>query len=199
MTPLVDAIHDGGFRNPVFDAQSVFRRLMDAFAQPGTIASLDGVAYGPGLPPAMAAVLATLCDHETPVFLHACIRTDAAAWLAFHTGATLASNAAMSAFACFPSGASFSFDGFAIGTADYPDRSSTVLLTVESFDGGTALELSGPGIETTRRVRVAGLPQDFVAGMAANRGLFPLGFDLVLVCGSEAMALPRTTRISEVA
>ena len=85
MTPLVDAIHDGGFRNPVFDAQSVFRRLMDAFAQPGTIASLDGVAYGPGLPPAMAAVLATLCDHETPVFLHACIRTDAAAWLAFHT------------------------------------------------------------------------------------------------------------------
>ena len=105
----------------------------------------------------------------------------------------------MSAFACFPSGASFSFDGFAIGTADYPDRSSTVLLTVESFDGGTALELSGPGIETTRRVRVAGLPQDFVAGMAANRGLFPLGFDLVLVCGSEAMALPRTTRISEVA
>ncbi|KHJ53181.1 hypothetical protein LA66_19405 [Aureimonas altamirensis] len=199
MTPLADAIHDGGFRSPVYDAQSVFRRIMDAFAQPGTGVCLDGMAYGPGLPPAMAALLATLCDHETPVFFHADIQADAAAWLAFHTGAPPASTAAMASFACFPCGATFSFGDFAIGTADYPDRSSTVLLAVEAFDEGATLDLAGPGIETSRRVRIAGLPPGFVAAMAANRSLFPLGFDLILVCGSQAMALPRTTRIRKVA
>jgi alpha-D-ribose 1-methylphosphonate 5-triphosphate synthase subunit PhnH len=33
--------------------------------------------------------------------------------------------------------------------------------------------------------------------MAANRAAFPLGFDLVLVCGGDVAALPRTTRIAE--
>lgn len=199
MTPLADAIHDGGFRNPVFEAQSTFRRIMDAFAQPGTVVSLGGIAHGPGLPPAMAALLATLCDHETPVFLHQEIATEAAAWLAFHTGAPRAGGYDTASFACIPLGAGFYFDGFAIGTSDYPDRSTTVLLAVESFQRGATLELSGPGIETTRPVRIAGLPAGFTDGMATNRGLFPLGIDVILVCEAEAMALPRTTRIAEVA
>jgi alpha-D-ribose 1-methylphosphonate 5-triphosphate synthase subunit PhnH len=33
--------------------------------------------------------------------------------------------------------------------------------------------------------------------MALNVARFPLGFDLLLICGSELLALPRTTRLVE--
>ncbi len=43
----------------------------------------------------------------------------------------------------------------------------------------------------------AGLPAGFLPAMAENHSSFPLGFDLVLASGAEALALPRTTQIRE--
>ena len=86
---------------------------------------------------------------------------------------------------------------FALGTPDYPDRSVTLFLPVRSFTSGAPLALTGPGIETERTIAPAGLPAGFLPVMAQNQASFPLGFDLVLVAGGEALALPRTTRIRE--
>ena len=86
---------------------------------------------------------------------------------------------------------------FALGTPDYPDRSATLLLPVLSLTNGAPLALTGPGIETDRTIAPAGLPAGFLPVMAQNHAGFPLGFDLVLVAGEDALALPRTTRIRE--
>jgi alpha-D-ribose 1-methylphosphonate 5-triphosphate synthase subunit PhnH len=191
-------VYEGGLTDPVFGSQSIFRHVMDAFANPGRVVDLGGMVNPPApLCEASAAFLAALADYDTPVCLED-RATDATAWLAFHTGAPVTSDAADAAFAVLsPRSPVAGWSRFAIGTSSYPDRSATLLLPVESLAGGRVLTLTGPGIETTVSIAPAGLPDSFVAAMSANRALFPLGFDLLLVCGSQALALPRTTRIKE--
>ena len=191
----------GGLQDPVFDAQAIFRSLMGAFAEPGTVADLGTRVSAPEpLEPAAAAILAALADGDTPVWMAAPEGADlgAARWLRFQTGAPVASDPAAARFVVLPGGSDPDGWGeFSIGTQDYPDRSATLLLRLASFSGGRPLILAGPGIETERRIAPVGLPEGFLAVMERNRASFPLGFDLVLVCGTAALALPRTTRIRE--
>jgi alpha-D-ribose 1-methylphosphonate 5-triphosphate synthase subunit PhnH len=39
------------------------------------------------------------------------------------------------------------------------------------------------------------LPEIFLTLWAENRGLFPRGVDLILVAGTDALCLPRTTKL----
>ena len=192
---------EGGFVDPVFDAQAIFRRLMQALAEPGTMAHFGRRVTAPAsLVPAAAAILAALADGDTPVWLPDPTALDEAAaqWLRFQTGAPVTSDRAEATFAVLAQGHdSAAWTHFAIGTPDYPDRSATLLLPVRSLSGGVPLVLKGPGIETERTVAPAGLPAGFVAAMAENQSRFPLGFDVVLVSGAEAIGLPRTTHIRE--
>ncbi|KAB0677374.1 phosphonate C-P lyase system protein PhnH [Aureimonas leprariae] len=189
----------GGFRNPVFDAQTAFRRIMDAFARPGTIADLGNfVEAPPALPPAAAALVATLADADVAVFLDAPGTGDAAAWIAFQTGAAIAAAPADAVFVVLaPASDPAGWGRFPIGTDSYPDRSATLLLPVEALEGGAPLRLSGPGIESSEVVAPRGLPDGFLASRAANATLFPRGHDLVLVAGARLLALPRTTSVKE--
>lgn len=192
---------EGGFADPVFDAQAAFRAALDAFAAPGTVADLGRRAAAPApLGPAAAALLLALADGDAPVWLPDPEGADAeaAAWLRFQAGAPVTADPARAAFAALPEGDDpVGWARFPRGTPDYPDRSATLILPVRDLDGGPALALTGPGIEAERRIAPLGLPDGFVAAMAANRDLFPLGFDLVLVSGSRLLALPRSTRIRE--
>jgi alpha-D-ribose 1-methylphosphonate 5-triphosphate synthase subunit PhnH len=190
--------YEGGLADPVFGSQSIFRHVMDAFAHPGRIVDLGGLATAPApLASASASFLAALADFDTPVWFEG-EAEQAAAWLAFNTGAPVAAQASDAAFAVLaPRSPLDGWSRFPIGTSSYPDRSATLLLPVESLAGGSSLQLSGPGIETSETIAPTGLPHGFVAGMAANRALFPLGFDVLLICGTHAIALPRTTRITE--
>ena len=199
MAPAVSStVYEGGLADPVFGSQSVFRAVMDAFASPGRIADLGGMAQAPApLGQASSAFLAALADYDTPVWFEdrAC---NAAPWLAFHTGAPVTEDPAAAAFAVLAAQSQVGrWRHFAAGTSSYPDRSATLLLPVEALSGGTPLRLAGPGIETVAEIAPAGLPDGFVGVMAGNRARFPLGFDVVLVCGPQAVALPRTTRITE--
>ena len=186
--------------NAVFAAQSVFRKVMDATARPGSIHSVATVAAAPApLAPAAAAIALTLFDHDTAVWLDAQLRSSdaVAAWLRFQTGCPIVADPAQSAFALVSDAAAVpSFESFALGTPDYPDRSTTLILQVATLTGGPELTLSGPGIRGTASLRAASLPADFVARQAANRGLFPRGVDLLLVAGHELAALPRTTIVA---
>ncbi|KQT65980.1 MULTISPECIES: phosphonate C-P lyase system protein PhnH [unclassified Aureimonas] len=189
----------GGFADPVFDAQTVFRRIMDAMARPGTIADLSGYATGPApLSPATAAILATLADADAPVFIEGERADEAAAWIAFQTGAAVLDDPEDAAFAVLGHGSDPAlWRRLPLGDEAYPDRSATLILSVDALEGGPPLVLTGPGIETSRTVAPLGLPEGFVTARAANAALFPRGQDLVLVAGSAMMALPRTTRIEE--
>lgn len=192
-----------GFADPVHSAQAAFRAVLDAMSRPGTVRAIDAnVAAPQPLSPAMAAVALTLCDQDTPVWLDAALRSsqDVAAWLRFHCGAKIADDAGTASFAFAADPRALpAFEHFNLGSADYPDRSTTLVLRVESFAVGHALTLEGPGIKSRQAFRADPLPEDFAERLRQNRELFPRGVDLILASATEIAALPRSVRLVDLA
>ena len=188
----------GGFADPVRDSQATFRAVLDAMARPGRIVTPPlpvGTLPAAGLGPATAAVALTLCDFETPVWLDPALSA-AAPWLRFHCGAPVIEDPGKAAFA-FAQGpeALPALDRFDLGSEEYPDRSTTLILEVAGLEAEGGLRLTGPGIEDESRLAVAGLAAGWWQARAALGILFPLGLDLILVAGDRLAALPRTTRV----
>lgn len=194
------SVIEGGFSRPVFDAQSVFRAVMDAMARPGSLLHVQPLAHPPApFSPLAASVALTLCDHDTPVWLDKKLSQPAVRdWLGFHTGAPVAGLAtdAHFAFACCPEEL-IALENFTQGSQEYPDRSTTIVLQVDSFDTGIPLVLSGPGIETTASIAPQPMPRHFAAQWKQNRARFPRGVDLILVSSDAIVCLPRTVRIAD--
>jgi alpha-D-ribose 1-methylphosphonate 5-triphosphate synthase subunit PhnH len=193
-------IMSGGFAHPVFDAQATFRAVMDAMARPGSVHALREVPRPPEpLSAEQGAMALALVDHDTPVWLDPSLTVgDAvAAWLGFHTGAPIARTPAEAHFALVRDPASLiALENFAQGSQDYPDRSATLILRVDSLVGGAALTLAGPGIETMSAIAPRPMPRHFVEQWKQNRARFPRGVDLILAAPGAVACLPRTTRIT---
>lgn len=191
---------EGGFVEPVLGAQRGFRALMDALANPGTIRQLDlGVSPPAPLTAELAVVALTLCDRESPFWLDSQLidSTSVSAWIRFHTGAPVITEAAAAHFALLADAANLLPLGrFSLGTDEYPDRSTTVAVALPSLSGGVPFTLRGPGIKDEVTIAPAGLPGDFHAQWLENQAQFPRGVDLLLVAGGEVIGLPRTVRIS---
>ncbi len=191
---------EGGFADPVTDAQSAFHAVMHAMANPGRIYPLARAATPPQpLTPELGVIAATLLDHDATVWCDSAItaQESATAWLTFHTGAPRIDNAGAAQFALISNVSLLpSLAEFSQGDAEFPDRSTTVVLAVASLNNGQGYVLKGPGIDGERVLHVDGLPKDFVKQWRENGAQYPLGVDLVLVSDGTVAALPRTTRIS---
>lgn len=187
------------FADPVLDAQAAFRAAMDAMARPGRVVPFDYSLMPPRpLSAGAAAIALTLADYETPIWLDAPLAaTDAVSdWLRFHTGAPITGDPARAAFALISDAGSLpDFAEFSSGEQDYPDRSATLIVQVESVSAGVSLNLSGPGIERTQSLRMGPLPADFADRAAGNRRLFPRGVDLLFVSGHAVVGIPRSTLV----
>ncbi len=181
-----------GFANPVDDAQACFRAVLDAMSRPGRIltvgASLDPP---PPLQPAAAAVLLTLVDVDTPVWLDPAL-AGGWPWLAFHCGAGAAG---LDAAAFVVSDTLPSLDALHRGTDEAPEAGATVLLQLPRLGAGRPWRLDGPGLPGPATAAIEGLPDDFAPIWQANRALFPRGVDLLLCSGESLMALPRTVAV----
>ena len=190
----------GGFSEPVFDAQEVFRAVMDAMARPGkTVDISDKTAPPAPLSAEAGAVSLCLFDHETPVWLDAALAgtPEVGDWLRFHTGAPVVSEPNEAAFALVSDPSRMPvLAAFRQGTADYPDRSTTLIVAVETLDGPDPITLSGPGIEDTANLSPHPLPVGFIDQAVANHALFPRGVDMLVVTCGKLAALPRSTRIT---
>jgi alpha-D-ribose 1-methylphosphonate 5-triphosphate synthase subunit PhnH len=189
-----------GFADPVFNSQNVFRAVMWALARPGTIEPII-VDLAPPAPLSIeaAAVTLALADYETPLWLDPVLAAvpEVGAFLRFHTGAAIVTDAAAARFALIADPAQLpDFSIFAQGTPDYPDASATLILQVERF-ATTGLQLQGPGIEGVRYFNAAPLPADLPTRWAENRALFPRGIDLILAGPGGVAALPRSLVIAE--
>jgi alpha-D-ribose 1-methylphosphonate 5-triphosphate synthase subunit PhnH len=188
-----------GFADKVLSAQTTFRSVMDAMARPGSvhcIASASGTP--PGVMRGTAAIALTLFDHDTPLWLDPRMTEapEVEKWLKFHTSAPIVSDPSISSFALIGNAAELpALDRFSFGTNEYPDRSTTLILQVESLREGLAFELSGPGIEGTTVLQARIEPLDLFAQLAINAKLFPRGIDVVLVADDAIVAIPRTTRL----
>lgn len=189
---------ESGFADPVFDSQGVFRALMEAMARPARVTHVQtSIAPPAALSVAAGAVACALIDADTPYWLDSALDNDALhSWLAFHTGARSARTVADAAFAFIGAPSSMpAFDRFAQGSQEYPDRSATLILHLESLEGGEPLVFEGPGIDGRATIAPRGLPADFTEQWRANRKRFPCGVDLILTAGDRLACLPRSTRL----
>jgi alpha-D-ribose 1-methylphosphonate 5-triphosphate synthase subunit PhnH len=122
--------------------------------------------------------------------------SDVTKWLKFHTGAPVVQDSSIASFALISDGAALpSLERFALGTNEYPDRSTAVILQVDGLDTGRSFELRGPGIDGVTRLQASIKPFDLFERLRMNETLFPRGIDLVLVADDAVVAIPRTTRV----
>lgn len=185
-----------GFDDPVHQSQQVFRRVLTALSEPGTVQHVPQSQAPEGVHIASYQLCLALLDAETPLWIAPSLRTDAlVSALRFHCGCGLVDEPGQAEFAL----TSPDFDGdltrFAQGSHEYPDRSTTVIIQVESLDASGDWALYGPGIDGERRVGIGGLDPRWPGMLADNRSRFPCGVDLLFTAGTGLMGLPRTTRV----
>lgn len=187
---LADGL-SGGFHDAPVEASLAFRAVMKAMARPGTIERVCGAAPPAPLSVAAGAVVLSLCDPETPLHLAGVHDCEALRkWITFHTAAPLvARSKAMFALGFWH--ALMPVEGYPIGTADYPDRSATLIVEMDSLEARGA-QLRGPGIETRAALS---LPEKAV--FRANAARFPLGLDFMFTCQDRLAALPRSTQVED--
>ncbi len=195
----VFAALEPGLADPVHGSQSCFRAVLAAMARPGTIVEIPPALAGNPLAPlgpAAAAIALTLCDIDTPVWLDAALEATGD-YLRFHCGAPLAArpNEARFAFvaelsALPPLGA------FALGSDEYPEQSTTLVIEAACLVGGTGVRLRGPGIQGEARLGIAGLPARFWEERQALAELFPRGVDVLFISGHRLAALPRSSLVA---
>jgi alpha-D-ribose 1-methylphosphonate 5-triphosphate synthase subunit PhnH len=184
-----------GFADPVAGAQSCFRAVLDAMARPGQIREAGEELTPPApLAPATAAVLLTLPDYDTPVWLD----QDASAarsWIEFHCGAPIVSDMAACSFAVALSLPDLA--ALPAGSHEAPESAATLILQVNAFGRGRRYRLVGPGLRTPALLSVDGLPPEFASVWQENHAQFPRGVDIVLCAGTSLAALPRSVAVQE--
>ena len=181
------------------EAARLFREILSAFATPATPVRLSRTPEAPkALHPASVALLLSLCDYQTPIWLAPGLdSTEARKFIRFHTGAPLARTAGEAAFAVAPADINAgSLDGFALGTHEYPDRSTTIILQTESLEGGAIAVIEGPGLKSPVSFAPTGTTAGLWQRLKDNAALVPIGFDVIFSSGQEIAALPRSMQIS---
>ncbi|WP_306222579.1 phosphonate C-P lyase system protein PhnH [Bosea beijingensis] len=189
-----------GFSDPVFQSQAAFRALLAALSEPGTLQQVAGeIAPPEGLATATATALLTLADYETPVWLPEALRNGpAGAWLRFHCAAALVDDPTEAAFAVIDGAADQpKLSAFNLGTDQFPDRSTTVIVQAAALEGGPAFTLAGPGILGSRNIAPQGLRAGFIDELRENGALYPLGVDVLFAHGEGLIGLPRSTQVEE--
>ena len=205
-----------------------FRHLLDSLARPGKINTLEYPRFlseppfytsARGSVPfnvyALAAMM-TLLDKEVTFAIAAngtwLTQQDAATqWVAVRSGARVALPE-YATFALFWNGTSNGLlSQLHVGTLAEPEMSATAFYSVEQIgpalgepsdqehsDGWLGLELSGPGIQDTHTLQVAGLDRAELQHIRNARRGYPLGVDVYLIDAvGRCVGLPRTTSIKE--
>jgi len=189
-----------GFADKVVSAQSSFRSVMDAMARPGTVQRIVAAVGAPaGMMSGTAAIALTLFDHDTPIWLDSLMSktSEVPRWLKFHTSAPVVADSSIAHFAVIGDASALPDLGrFSFGTNEYPDRSATLIVQVESLTEGPAFELRGPGIDGVAILQAKITPADLFQRFAINAALFPRGIDVLLVDDDAITAMPRTTRVT---
>jgi len=190
-----------GFADLTLQSQSAFHIIMQAMAHPGRIYTApEPVAAPAPMGPVAAMVALTLCDYDTPVWRDPALAASAELdkFLGFHTGAPVAESREQARFAFISNAKSLdNLALFGLGSDEYPDESTTLVIDVDALTNSTGVTLEGPGIENTQIFSAAPLPAAFWAMAKANHALYPRGVDMIFVTKKSLACLPRSTRITK--
>lgn len=190
----------------VFDSQAAFRALLDAMSRPGSVQRLPVVPTSP--PPGFngnaLTILRTLCDNRVTVGVASPAGADAEAWceyVALNVGSPLAPSSD-AGYVVFDGAALHpDFATLGLGDPEYPEHGATAIVQVRALGGeagadALSLELSGPGVDGSRTLSVAGLHRDYLTARDRACSEYPLGIDMLLVGpAGRVTALPRSTTI----
>jgi alpha-D-ribose 1-methylphosphonate 5-triphosphate synthase subunit PhnH len=147
--------------------------------------------------PTAAAICLTLTDFETPIWLDSPLQasTDVCEYLTFQCGCQIVTDPAEAQFAIIADGLHLpSLATFSVGCAEYPDRSTTVIIQIDSIDDTAGAALTGPGIATPKSLSLRGVREDFFEDLTRNNRIFPLGVDVLCVTETAVIGLPRTVK-----
>jgi alpha-D-ribose 1-methylphosphonate 5-triphosphate synthase subunit PhnH len=185
-----------GFAQPIEQSQQAFRLILKALSEPGHIVTLPDSPIWGALNAASTAALLTLADQETPIQLCLALESEQVLTnIRFHSGAPLANNPEEVCFALFDTQLQAAdLQALPHGSEISPEFSTTVVVQLDSLEQGTALRLTGPGIEQ-QRVISPSLPPVLLDYLINRPQRFPLGLDFLLTCGERLLALPRTTHV----
>mgnify|MGYP006299216285 FL=1 len=166
--------------------QRMFRELLQAMARPGTVVDLEPFLDGDD---ALAGVLATLVDGAVTLADPDGLLSEG---LWNFTQATPAASEAAGYVACAGRAAP-SFEP-CLGDLKNPERGATLIVAVERVgDGPCRWSLSGPGIQSSSTLALAGLASAWFDRRREWNAHFPLGVDMFFCAGPRVAALPRTT------
>ncbi len=193
-------------------AQRAFRSVLDAFARPGTVQSIELAPGNPARPAALDAALEAatrLFVDQAVTFCVADSETDATT--AYLTSETLARRAPLrdADFVVVPARADAQTAREAVaeacrGTLTSPEKGATVLMGCARLaevpeDGQVAepavhvVALRGPGVERENRFAVD--RADWLRARDARGDEFPCGIEIVLVDpDGRVVAVPRSSR-----
>lgn len=183
--------------------QVVFRSLMRAMSHPGELIQM------PAEYSALEAVLACVVDTETSLAdpcallsdMHylqlECIRLPA------ESARFVVADGSWPVSRCVVAPQT--------GTLESPELSATLIVKVSGLtsslpmfnagvmsDSSHSYHLCGPGIEGHVRIGVAGLDDSWMLARQDWNASFPMGIDMILVCGNCLLALPRSTTVTGV-
>ncbi|MFN6514877.1 MAG: phosphonate C-P lyase system protein PhnH [Nostoc sp. CreGUA01] len=184
-----------GFEDAVHDAQGTFRSLLDANAQPGTPCLLTASMTAPsGLTAACAAACLTLLDLDVEVWVQPSFASPVRNWLLFHTGCRFTQQPGEADFAVIGDLAGLpELSDFNWGTTEQPEASTTLMVQIESWQGGQPVVLTGPGILDRQEI-APNLPRHFWDFWVKNHQAYPQGVDVLLFTENAVMGLPRTAK-----
>jgi len=188
-----------GFSDPVQQSQQLFRQLLSATSEPGTIQQIDATPQHPaGLNAASWALALSLFDADCAVWLSPSLAAQPAlvSNLLFHCQTRLVDYADEADFALCNADELETLKLFNFGSAEYPASSTSLIVQVPALSDEPHWQLSGPGIEHTRGVSIAGLCEPLQQELVCSRDRFPCGIDCFFSCGNQLLALPRSTRIT---
>lgn len=180
--------------DPVHDTRAVFQSVMNAMSRPGTIHEILTA-------PADHAVLATLVDHEVTLDSRDERICDALAAEGRLTEAPLADADIVHVVP----DAEVDLREAKHGTRKEPSAGATVVYRVRHLsasDGSSRaatdvsmVELSGPGIDGTRSIAIAGLSTTELETIQEAQADYPRGVDVVMTSDSCVAALPRSVEL----
>ncbi len=187
-----------GFNNPIFDSTDVFRKVLSAMSRPGEIQNIKAPSAHPeSLNPTSSAILLALADMETEVWLAPEMDSiEARNYLKFHTGCKVVEDPKDSKFAVVNTDTGIDvYRKLAVGSAEYPDRSATVIMMVDDISNDSEMTLKGPGIKVSNSLKVEHVAQEFWHWFEENSRLFPCGVDVIFASTAQIAAIPRTIKV----
>lgn len=185
-----------GFKQPVQDAQNVFRATLQALSEPGLWQQLALQDALDGLNVATWSVLQAVLDGEMRLYIAPELKTEKILQnVLFHCGCRVVDDASEADFLVVDVTYAQNMDWRQLkrGSERSPEQSATMLVQLDDNDQEMPTLWQGPGILNQRLVS---LPIDKAFCLQRASALsFPLGVDVVFTQNNSLLGLPRITQV----